>query len=876
MIKKLIIIFLAIIYVLASGQSVLAITTDQQQRINSDSEYYWPNQCSTNTTPTAAPVSPGSGAPDGVTFPSLDPTAMANAINTWIIQKNSSSALAGDGATIVAGAQHSNISPFLIVAIANKETSMADPGSYNVKYANNAFSREATSSQPNYPGGGINSGTLWYKWSSVKASVDFTAPENQGVNGGGDIAAYINSAYSAQISGGSILAVLSKYAPPSQNDTATYNQQVNTWIGELVKLSGASSTTAPSTPATDSSTSGSSSCCNSSNASSTSSGVQDVSYTDPARGNRTIGVTIYLPADGKPHPLLLFAPGRSQDSKKGDFYSRYLLATAAQGFDVAGINFSDNTTENSWPADAQDINFLTQKLPNEPVLNGKLSPGPIGLIGHSDGASVALIAAYGSGVQDKAISAVIAQDGTPVSQGLVGGPPILLMHGTNDPIQPISTGSDLIYPAVSSPYKAYAKFVGADHFSYITGNKNFQGQDLSSFNPAVDAITGAFMKRYLNNDNSAGTLMNTVAAQYPSEISLQESGNPNVSAPAATSTATPSSTSGSGCCSGAGGSGPTTLSGSNNEQQAFNYYVSKGLTPQQSAGIIGNFIQESNVSPVSVNGSSGATGIAQWLGGRLTNLQAYIQAHGGDNTSLSVQLDFSWQEFNGPYQKVLKELQGATDVATAAGFIYNDYEGLSGSGQGNLQVRATDGEQILQQFGGAAAGSGAVSSSCAPSSALVWPFATKDTAQYKRTDQGWDIQTAAGGNVYAIAAGTINLYKPNPGGFGNDYPVEQLDSTLGGPSDFVYYGHVHMITGLDKQHVKAGDLIAHTNTTDPENGSAAPAGWLEIGFAVPNSDQPIAQTEPGSQGEGSATTAGTKMHDILINVTAVPSGTGGP
>ncbi len=151
---------------------------------------------------------------------------------------------------------------------------------------------------------------------------------------------------------------------------------------------------------------------------------------------------------------------------------------------------------------------------------------------------------------------------------------------------------------------------------------------------------------------------------------------------------------------------------------------------------------------------------------------------------------------------------------------------------------------------------------------VVWPFATKDHTQYNRIDQGWDIQDQAGAGVYAIAPGTINTYQPDPGGFGNDYPVEHLDSSIGGPSDWVYYGHVHIIPSLKGQHVDAGQPIAHANTTDGENGSAAPPGWLEIGFAQPNTDAPV---QVG--GETVATQAGQQMHDILIN--AQPSTGGG-
>ena len=152
------------------------------------------------------------------------------------------------------------------------------------------------------------------------------------------------------------------------------------------------------------------------------------------------------------------------------------------------------------------------------------------------------------------------------------------------------------------------------------------------------------------------------------------------------------------------------------------------------------------------------------------------------------------------------------------------------------------------------------------SNALVWPFASKAPSQYQRIDQGWDLQTTPGGGVYAIASGTIQQYAPDPGGFGNNYPVEELDSSIGGPSNWIYYGHVHVISTLVGTHVNAGQLIAYTNTSQGENGSAAPPGWLEIGFAQPNTDAPAIKGA-----ENTATSAGQTMNSLLLTAQPNPS-----
>ena len=59
-----------------------------------------------------------------------------------------------------------------------------------------------------------------------------------------------------------------------------------------------------------------------------------------------------------------------------------------------------------------------------------------------------------------------------------------------------------------------------------------------------------------------------------------------------------------------------TLTGSDNIQKAYNFFVAspQSLTPQQSAGIVGNLMQESGVNPNSVSNGGQTIGIGQWEG----------------------------------------------------------------------------------------------------------------------------------------------------------------------------------------------------------------------------------------------------------------------
>lgn len=150
-----------------------------------------------------------------------------------------------------------------------------------------------------------------------------------------------------------------------------------------------------------------------------------------------------------------------------------------------------------------------------------------------------------------------------------------------------------------------------------------------------------------------------------------------------------------------------------NAQLAFNYFVSKGWTPVQAAGIVGNLMQESGPGlDINVVGDSGtAFGIAQWRGDRLDALQAYAAANGVPWQQLSTQLAFVDQELRTTESRAGEALRAATTVdgATAAMIGYERPAGWtaatpqSGHGWSNRLAFAT-------QLVGGSAPTGAVPS----------------------------------------------------------------------------------------------------------------------------------------------------------------------
>src|SRR5665213_806376 len=189
-------------------------------------------------------------------------------------------------------------------------------------------------------------------------------------------------------------------------------------------------------------------------------------------------------------------------------------------------------------------------------------------------------------------------------------------------------------------------------------------------------------------------------------------------------------TSSSGSISSCSGSGSTTLSGKDNIQKAFNYFVSQGLTPAQSAAVVGNLMDESSVSPEEIQGGgdtpdpstvTGALvgwGIAQWTPGAKVIGIAQSLNITGPIYELSTQLQIVWGEMNNvsPTGAVdmVKGLQQITDPSAGAKYFEAYFEeGVPGTnaGLGGLTVRQNDAEQVFTLYGGSSDSSGGSTSS---------------------------------------------------------------------------------------------------------------------------------------------------------------------
>ncbi|HXR50327.1 MAG TPA: phage tail tip lysozyme [Verrucomicrobiae bacterium] len=237
------------------------------------------------------------------------------------------------------------------------------------------------------------------------------------------------------------------------------------------------------------------------------------------------------------------------------------------------------------------------------------------------------------------------------------------------------------------------------------------------------------------------------------------------------------------CC----GGGSTTLVGNTNAEKVWNFFIGKGLTNVQVAAIMGNLQQESGFSPTIVNSGSGAYGLGQWLGGRLTALKGQP-----NYTDLGTQLDFMWSELNGSYKSsVLDPLKQATDLKTAVNIWLIHYEApcTEGSSACTIELTKRFGFAIAwinHANGGNGSGSAATSSetsdSCSSGSSgsgnYTNPFHDMSNLGASRIDEGVDYYAKSGSvPIYAIGNGKVTLATDH----------SSFYTTSGGHADWITY-----------------------------------------------------------------------------------------
>lgn len=145
---------------------------------------------------------------------------------------------------------------------------------------------------------------------------------------------------------------------------------------------------------------------------------------------------------------------------------------------------------------------------------------------------------------------------------------------------------------------------------------------------------------------------------------------------------------------------PTLASATDSNGTAYRYFVQKGLKGYQSAGIVGNFIQESGnpINPRANQPGGAGRGIAQWSeGGRWDQLVTWAHQQGRNPETLSVQLDFTWHELSSARAYGLSRLRDSRNVTEAAQVFMARFE-RCGTCESDARVQFA--RQVLQRYGG--------------------------------------------------------------------------------------------------------------------------------------------------------------------------------
>lgn len=242
-------------------------------------------------------------------------------------------------------------------------------------------------------------------------------------------------------------------------------------------------------------------------------GTRTIRLANGKRVPRAIETVVRSPKGRGPHPLIVFGHGYTLTPAR---YARLLRAWTLAGYVVAAPVFPlenanapggpDESDLVNQPADMRLVITRLLALNSRPggVLDGAIDPARIAVAGHSDGAETALAVAYDARYRDRRVRAAVILAGAELPHmGPFprGGPPLLAVQGTADPINP--PGNTYGFFRAAPAPKFLLRLLGASHLPPFTD----QGPQLG----IVERVTIAFLDRYLEHGRLA-TLLSAARA----------------------------------------------------------------------------------------------------------------------------------------------------------------------------------------------------------------------------------------------------------------------------------------------------------------------------------------------------------------------------
>lgn len=286
----------------------------------------------------------------------------------------------------------------------------------------------------------------------------------------------------------------------------------------------------------------------------------------------------------------------------------------------------------------------------------------------------------------------------------------------------------------------------------------------------------------------------------------------------------------------------TQLSGSENAEKIWNYFIDKGLKPVQVAGMLGNIKVESNFNPRSLQPSTTGDfpvagqgyGLVQWTD-RHANLIRRSQEKKVKIYDLAFQIDHIWWELNGPEKAAFDDFKKQTTLEGSWKSFSHKYERPAAP---DNPERGTAAQDALTKYGSNSGGGGNSTSGAVActkndggggSGEVTGEYSLPIPKKWYKSNPGYftgphhgdpndpavDIPVPRGTPVYSVTDGKITA-APNEGGYGQGV-------TIVAPNGVRYdYGHGYdggTVSGAKNgDTVKAGQLIMHVNDTGSSRG----------------------------------------------------------
>lgn len=196
---------------------------------------------------------------------------------------------------------------------------------------------------------------------------------------------------------------------------------------------------------------------------------------------------VWLPSAPGRYPLVVFVHGYDVGPMT---YERFCSTLASAGYLVAAPSFPLEDPSRGYglnrddlPNEPTDVSFVITTVEQGP-LAARVVPGAVAVVGHSDGADVALMIGYQAGKVDPRVRAVVADAPDPMTGPIAASSvPLLLMQGNADTTVPYQS-SQTVFAQVGAP-RYYLTLLGANHFPPIGGS--------SPWTPTLDAAVADFL-----------------------------------------------------------------------------------------------------------------------------------------------------------------------------------------------------------------------------------------------------------------------------------------------------------------------------------------------------------------------------------------------